>query len=124
MENGNHVFVSHKLCGFQGRVGRHVVMSQEPVVVTPNFQYFSSYIFEKASQKVTVKVRVDRKVRRNRFMVNSPLHTHTHTHTTMSLLFVELQTYHAFFALGDCGIFHYCCLILDHNRKSNFHHPL
>jgi hypothetical protein len=51
-------------------------MMKDPVVVAPNFQYFSSYIFEKASQKVIVKVRVDCRVRMNRFMVNSPLHTH------------------------------------------------
>jgi hypothetical protein len=73
MWNDNHV-VSHKLCGFQGRVGRRVVTMKEPVMAAPKFQSFSSHIFSHASQNVTVKVRVDRSVRRNKFMVNSPLH--------------------------------------------------
>jgi hypothetical protein len=73
MRNDNHVVVSHKLCGFQGCVGRHVVM-KEPVVVSPKFRSFLSHIFSQASQNVTVKVRVDHSVRRNKFTVNSPLH--------------------------------------------------
>jgi hypothetical protein len=40
--------------GFQGRVGGRVVM-MEPVVVTPKFRSFSSYILSEASQNVTVK---------------------------------------------------------------------
>jgi hypothetical protein len=45
--NDNHVFVSHKLCGFQGHVCRCVVTMKEPIVVVvvvavvPKFQSFS-----------------------------------------------------------------------------------
>jgi hypothetical protein len=42
MGNNNHVVVSHKVCGFQGRVGGRVVVLEEPVVVVPKFQYCSS----------------------------------------------------------------------------------
>jgi hypothetical protein len=52
--------------------GGRVVM--EPVVVTPKFQSSLSHIFSQASQNVTVKVRVHCSVRRNKFMVNNPLH--------------------------------------------------
>jgi hypothetical protein len=38
METDNHVVVSQKLCGFQGRVGGRVMM--EPVVVAPKFRSF------------------------------------------------------------------------------------
>jgi hypothetical protein len=90
--------------GFQGHVGGRVVVMKEPVVVAPKFWSTSSHIFPQASQNVTVKVQVDRSVRRNKFMVNSPLHVGK---KTMSMLFVELQTCCAVFALGDCGLF-YC----------------
>jgi hypothetical protein len=75
MGNNNHVAINHKLCGFQGCVGRRVVVMKEPIVVVPKFWSFSSHIFSQASQNVTVKVRVDHSVRRNKFMVNTPLHT-------------------------------------------------
>jgi hypothetical protein len=105
MGNDNHVVVSHKLCGFQGRVSRHIVVMKEPVVS------FSSHISPQASQNVTVQVkaRVDRGVRGNKFTVNNPLHIEK----TMGILFVELQTYRTFFALGDCGLFHCddCCFV-------------
>jgi hypothetical protein len=55
------------------------------------------------SQNVTVKVRVDRSVKRKKFMVTNPLHIGK---KTMSMLFVEFQTCCVFFALGDCGLFH------------------
>jgi hypothetical protein len=55
-------------------VGRRVVVIKELVVVAPKFQSFSSHIFSQASQNVTVKVRVDHSVRRNKFTVNNPLH--------------------------------------------------
>jgi hypothetical protein len=42
------------------------------------------------------KVRVDCIVRRNKFTVKK----------AVSMLFVELQTCHAFFALGGVGLFH------------------
>jgi hypothetical protein len=70
MGNNNHVVVSHKLCGFQGHVGWHVVVMKEPVVTAS----FLSHIFSQAPQNITVNVRVDRSVRRNKFMVNNPLH--------------------------------------------------
>jgi hypothetical protein len=38
--SAKHVVVSHKLCGFQGRLGGHVVMMKEPVVVVPKFRSF------------------------------------------------------------------------------------
>jgi hypothetical protein len=74
MGNDKHVVVSHKLCGFQGCVGGHVVVMKEPVEVAPKFQPFSLHIFSQASHNITVKVRVDRGVRRNKFTVNNPLH--------------------------------------------------
>jgi hypothetical protein len=55
-------------------VGGRVVMTKEPVVVAPKFRSFSSPILSQASQNVTVKVRVDCSVRRNKLTVNSPLH--------------------------------------------------
>jgi hypothetical protein len=59
MGNDNHVVVSHKLCGFRGRVCDRVVIMKERVVIGPKFRSFSSHIFSQASQNVTVKVRVD-----------------------------------------------------------------
>jgi hypothetical protein len=57
---------------------------------------------------VTVKVRIDCSVRRNKFMVNNPLHVEK-----TSMLFVELWTCRTFFPLGDCGLFHCddCCFV-------------
>jgi hypothetical protein len=74
MGNDNHVVVSHRLCRFQGCVGRYVIVMKEPVVVAPKFRSFSSHIFPQASQNVTVKVRVYRSVTRNKYMMNNPLH--------------------------------------------------
>jgi hypothetical protein len=74
MGNDNDVVVSHKLCGFQGHVGRCVFTMKEPVVVAPKFRTFSSHIFSQASQNITVKLRVDHSVRRNKFTMNNPLH--------------------------------------------------
>jgi hypothetical protein len=68
------LMLHHKLCGFQGHVGGRVVMMKEPVVVVPKFQSFSLHIFSQESQNITVNVRVDHSVRRNKFMVNNPLH--------------------------------------------------
>jgi hypothetical protein len=83
---------------------------KEPVVVAPKFWSFSSHIFSQASQNFPVKVRVDRSVRRrNKFTVNNLLHVKK----KKSMLFVELLTCHAFFALDDCGLFHCddCCFV-------------
>jgi hypothetical protein len=63
MGNDKHVVVSHKLCGFQGHVGRHIVMMKDPAVVAPKFWSFSPHIFPQASQNITVKVRVDHNVK-------------------------------------------------------------
>jgi hypothetical protein len=57
MENDNHVVVSHKLCGFQGRVGGCIVMMKEPVVVAAKFWSFSLQIFSQAPENITVNVR-------------------------------------------------------------------
>jgi hypothetical protein len=73
MGNDNHVVVSHKRCGFQGHVSRHIVMMKEPVVA-PKFPSFSWHIFSQTSQNCRVKVLVDCSVRRNKFTVNNPLH--------------------------------------------------
>jgi hypothetical protein len=73
MGNNNHVVVSHKLCGFQEHVDGRIVMMKEPVVVAPKFQSFLLHAFSQASQNVTVEVRVDRNVRRNKFTVNNLL---------------------------------------------------
>jgi hypothetical protein len=54
----NQVVDSHKICGFQGRVGWRFVMMKEAVVVAPKFRSFSLHIFSQVSQNVTVKVRV------------------------------------------------------------------
>jgi uncharacterized membrane protein (DUF4010 family) len=85
--------------GFQAHVGGGIVV-METVVVAPIFQSFSS-------QNVTVKFRVDRRNERNKFMVNNLLHVKK----KLRMLFVELRTCWAFFAFGDCGLFHcddYC----------------
>jgi hypothetical protein len=84
---------------------------KEPVVVASKFWYFLSHIFSQASQNVTVKVRVDGSVRRYKFTVNNPLHMEK----PMSMLFVELRTCCAFFALVDLGLFlcNDCCFVSD-----------
>jgi hypothetical protein len=46
------------------------------------------------------EVRVDNRVRWNKFMVINPLHIEK----KMNLLFVELWTCPESFALGDCGV--------------------
>jgi hypothetical protein len=84
MGNDNNVVVSHKLCGFQGRVGGRVVAMKELVVFAPKFRSLSSHIFFQASRNVTVKVRVDSNVRRNKFMVNNPLHVEKNNEPTLS----------------------------------------
>jgi hypothetical protein len=53
MGNDNLV-VSHKLCGFEGRVGGRVVVMKGRVVVAPKFWYFSSHIFSEVSQAYLV----------------------------------------------------------------------
>jgi hypothetical protein len=71
-----------------------------PVVVVPEFQSFSLHIFSQASQNITVKVRVDLSVRRNKFTVNNPLNIKRNMMSMNSR-----QACHASFALGDCGLF-------------------
>jgi hypothetical protein len=55
-------------CVVQGRVSWPVVM-KKPVVVEPKFRSCSLHIFSQASQSATVKVRFDRNVRKNKFVV-------------------------------------------------------
>jgi hypothetical protein len=108
MGNDNHDVVSHKLCGFQGSVGGHVLL-MEPVVVMPEFRFFSSQIFSQASQNVTVKVELIIVLGGTNSQRTIPITLKK----TISMLFVELQTCHAFFALGDCGLLHCnnCCFV-------------
>jgi hypothetical protein len=73
MGNDNPV-VSHKPCGFQGHVGGHLVVMKEPVVVAPKFWSFLAHIFSQVFQNITVKVRNDHGVRRNKFAMNNPFH--------------------------------------------------
>jgi hypothetical protein len=109
MGKDNHVVVSHKLFGFQGHVGGCIVVMKEPVVVVPKLWFFSLHIFSQVSQNVTAEVRVDHSFRKNRFMVNSPLHVKKNNEHTV----VGLRSCHAIFALGDCGLFHCddCCFV-------------
>jgi hypothetical protein len=104
--------------GFQGRVHRWVVVIKEPVVFAPQLPSFSSHFFSQASQSITVKVRVVHSVRRNKFpftlkkrwtcsLLNSGP-------TALLLLFVNVGSSTATVV----------ALFLDHNRKSNFRHPL
>jgi hypothetical protein len=74
MGSDNHVVVSHKLCDFQRHVDGCIFVMKEPVVVPRKFRLFLPHIFSQVSQKVTVKVRADCSVRRNKFTVNNPLH--------------------------------------------------
>jgi hypothetical protein len=133
MGNDNQVVVSHELSGFQARVGGRIVVMKEPAVIAPKFRSFSFHIFSQVSQNVTVKVRIDYSVWRNKFMVNNPLHVEKKKKTkqkknkkTMSMPFVELWTCSTILLLMTVGssTAKTVTLFLDHNRKSNFHHPL
>jgi hypothetical protein len=55
-------------------VGGSMVVMKESVVAAPKFRSFSSHMFFQASQNITVKGRIDRSVRRNKFIVNNPLY--------------------------------------------------
>jgi hypothetical protein len=125
MGNDNHVVVSHKFCGFQGCVGRHVVVMKEPLVVTMKFCSFLSHIFSQASQNITVNVRIDCSAKRNKFTVNNPLHVGG---GAMIMPFVELWTCGTFLLLVIVGssTATIVALFLDHNHmsKSNFCHSL
>jgi hypothetical protein len=115
MWNNNHVGVCHKLCGFQGHVGRCIVVTKEPAVAVPKFWSFSTHIFSQASQNVTVKVRVDRGVRRKKLMVNNLLHVEKSSGPAApSLLLVTVGSSTAMIV----------ALFLNRKCKSNFHHPL
>jgi hypothetical protein len=85
-------------------------MMKEPVVVAPKFQSFSLHIFSQMSQKVAVKVRVGHSVRRNKFMLNNPLHVAKYSEHALLLNSGPAMP---FFALGDCGLFHCddCCFV-------------
>jgi hypothetical protein len=107
MGKDNHLVVSHKSVVFRN-VGGHVLV-KKLAVVAPQSWSFLLHILSQASQNVTVMVRVDRSVKRNKFSVNNPLHVEK----KMSMLFIELWTCCAFFALGDCRNFHCddCCFV-------------
>jgi hypothetical protein len=75
---------------------------KEPVVVAPKFRSFSSHIFCQASQNVTVKVRVDRGVKGNKFTINNPLHVEKNN----ELALCSTPDLPRLFALCDCGLFH------------------
>jgi hypothetical protein len=60
-------------------VGRHTGGVKEPGVVAPKFLSFSLHIFSQAPQNITVEVRVDSSVRRNKFTVNNPIHVEKHS---------------------------------------------
>jgi hypothetical protein len=97
-------------------------MMKEPVVVAPKFWSFSSQIFSQASQNVTVKLRVDHSVRRNKFMVTVPF-TSKKTMSMLSLL--NSGPAAPFLLLVIVGFYTamIVALFLDHNHKSNFNHP-
>jgi hypothetical protein len=75
-------------------------MMREAVVVAPNLRSFSSHIFFQASQNVIVKVRADHSVELG---LAAPF-----------LLLVTVGSSTATIV----------ALLLDHNRKSSFRHPL
>jgi hypothetical protein len=82
---------------------------KEPFVVVPKFWSFSLQIFSQASQNITVKVRFECRVRRNKFTVNNSFHVEK----TMSMLFAALCICGAFFALSDWALLHCdaCCFV-------------
>jgi hypothetical protein len=51
MGKDNLVAVCLKLFGFQGRVGRRIIVMKEPVVVAPKFRSFSWHIFSGISKR-------------------------------------------------------------------------
>jgi hypothetical protein len=67
MGNNNHIVVNQKLCGFQGCVRERLVVI-EPVMSPQKFRSFTSQFFSQASQNITVKVRVHRSLRWNKFI--------------------------------------------------------
>jgi hypothetical protein len=103
-------------------MGGRVVVIKEPVVVVPMFWSFSLLNCVQEPQNVTVGVRVDRSVRRDKFTVSIPFHVQE----TMRMLFDELQTCRTFLDPGDCGLFHstIVALPLHHNCKCNFDRQL
>jgi hypothetical protein len=52
-------------------------------VIATKFQSFSLHILSQASQNTTVKVTVDRSVRRNKFTLNNPLHIEKNNEHTL-----------------------------------------
>jgi hypothetical protein len=57
---------------------------KEPVMVAPKFWSSSSHIFSQASENVTVKVRVDCSVRRNKFTVNNAFYVRKNNEHALS----------------------------------------
>jgi hypothetical protein len=109
MGNDNHAVVSHKLCGFQGRVGGRVVVMKEPVVVAPKFRGFRRTISLKGPKTSQYKSELTVVLGGTNSRRTMPYASKK----TMNVLFVELRTCRAFFPLGDCGLFHCydCCFV-------------
>jgi hypothetical protein len=102
-------------------VFRHVwVGRDEGTSFAPKFRSFSSHIFFQASQNITVNVRVDRSVRRNKFTVNSPLHIKK----TMSMLNSWPATCFLLLVIVGSSPVTIVALFLNRNSKSNFRHSL
>jgi hypothetical protein len=96
---------------------------KKPVVVAQKFPSFSSHIFSQAPQNVTVKVRVDCSVRRNKYMVNNPLHVKK---KACSLLNPgpAMPFFFLLLVIVGSSTATTAALFLDHNHKSNFPHLL
>jgi hypothetical protein len=109
---------THKLCDFQECAGRRVVIMKKPVVAAPKFRSFLYHISSQESRNVTVKLRVDHSVRRNKFTVNNPLHIKKHNEHALC------WTPDLLLVIVGSSTSTIVALFLDHNHKSNFHHPL
>jgi hypothetical protein len=91
-------------------------------VVAPKFQSLLLHIFSQASQYLTVNVSVDHGVRRNKFMVNNPLHVGKNNKHAL-LNFGPAAPFLHLVIVGSSTVTT-AALFVDHNRKSKFRHPL
>jgi hypothetical protein len=94
MGNDNHVVASHRLYDIQGMSAGALSWWRSQLWLCQIPVFFVSH-FLSTSQNFTVKVRVDRNVRRHKFTVNNPLHAKKKK--TMRIFLVELRTCRAFF---------------------------
>jgi hypothetical protein len=104
-------------------MGGRIVVMKEPVVVMAELRSFSLYTISQASQNVTVNVRVDHGVTRNKFMTNNPIYFEKNNEHALCLTPYLL---HLFFALVIMGpsTATTVAFFLDHNHKFNFRQPL